>query len=554
MNGHFSARERTQILSEMAETELDLLIIGGGITGAGIAWDASSRGLKTGLLEMGDFASGTSSRSTKLIHGGLRYLKQGEVKLVMEVGRERALLYDKAPHIVTPAPMMLPIYKGGTYGMFTSSLGIYIYDMLAGVKRSERRKMFNKEQTLRLEPLFKEQNLKGSAYYYEYRTDDARLTIEIMKTAVARGAKVVNYTKAVDFIYNDAGKVVGVQAEDQITGEVVEVYAKKIVNAAGPWVDQVRNQDGSLQGKRLLLTKGVHLVFDHEKLPVQKAAYFDVPDGRMIFVIPRGKKTYVGTTDTVYKGNIRKPRITVEDRDYLLEAVNNIYEGIHLKPEDIESGWAGLRPLVYEEGKGPSEISRKDEMFISKSGLITIAGGKLTGFRMMALKVVDLVTEQLEEEQGMHFAPCTTDQQVISGGEKGGHSDFKRYREAIIKMVLKAGISPEDAEYLFDLYGSNALHILRNYNESEIEDAELRLLDAELAYGIDYEMTTKAIDFIERRTAMINFDIAKAKARFPHVLELMQQYLNWTDEQYRENEAELKEAFQAATEYIEREE
>lgn len=554
MEGQFSARDRERILSEMAESQLDVLIIGGGITGAGIAWDAASRGLKTGLLEMNDFASGTSSRSTKLIHGGLRYLKQGEVKLVMEVGRERALLHSKAPHIVIPAPMMLPIYKGGTYGMFTSSIGIYIYDMLAGVKRSERRKMFNKDETLRLEPLFKEEGLKGAAYYYEYRTDDARLTVEIMKTAAARGAKIVNYAKAEEFIYNEKGKVVGVKAKDRVTGNTVEIYAKKIVNAAGPWVDQVRNKDGSLQGKRLLLTKGVHLVFDYAKLPVKQAAYFDVPDGRMVFVIPRGNKTYVGTTDTVYKGDIGKPRITVQDRDYLLAAVNNIYDGIQLKPEDIESGWSGLRPLIYEEGKGPSEISRKDEIFISDSGLITIAGGKLTGFRVMALKVVDLVTEQLKEEQGLVFDPCTTDQQPISGGDLEHHSDVQSYREEIAKMALKAGISREDAEYLFDLYGSNTLHIIRNYNESEEEDSELRLLYAELRYAIDYEMAARAVDFLERRTALINFDIRRAMARSKPVLEFMKQQFGWTDQQYRENEAELEEAVRAATEYIKREE
>lgn len=554
MIARFSAKQRERVLSEMTAKVMDILVIGGGITGAGIAWDASSRGMNTGLLEMRDFASGTSSRSTKLIHGGLRYLKQREFKLVKEVGRERALLYDKAPHIVIPAPMILPIYKGGTYGMFTSSIGIYLYDVLAGVKTSERRKMYNKEETLALEPMFKKDDLKGSAYYYEYRTDDARLTIDILKTAAAHGAKLVNYTKVVDFIYDRLGKIVGVKAKDQITGNSFEIYAKKIVNATGPWVDEVRKKDGSLQGKHLLLTKGVHLVFDYEKLPVKTAAYFDVPDGRMIFVIPRGNKTYVGTTDTVYEGDISKPRISVKDRDYLLAAVNNMYEGIELKAKDIESGWAGLRPLVYEAGKGPSEISRKDELFISDSGLITIAGGKLTGFRMMAKKVVDLVADQLQEEN-LQFDKCTTDQQVISGGDKGEHGDFDRHRTDLIKMAMKAGMSREDAEYLFQLYGSNMLPIIRNFNQSDLgDDTELRLLHAELLYSMDNEMTTKAIDFLSRRTALINFDIRKAKRRKKPVLDIMKQYLNWTDEQYRVNEMELDEAFLEATEYIESEE
>ncbi|MDF2663682.1 MAG: dependent oxidoreductase, partial [Paenibacillus sp.] len=265
MDATFSARRREEMLQSMSEQRLDLLIIGGGITGAGIAWDASLRGLNTGLVEMRDFSWGTSSRSTKLVHGGLRYLKQGEVKLVMEVGRERALLHRKAPHIVIPAPMMLPIYKGGTYGYWMSAIGLYVYDLLAGVKRGERRVMYNRSKTIELEPMFKREGLKGAGYYYEYRTDDSRLTVEIAKTAHGHGARLVNYAKAVGFLY-EQDRVVGVNVENGLTGQIYPVYAKKIVNAAGPWVDRVRSQDHEVKGKRLLLTKGVHLVVDHARL------------------------------------------------------------------------------------------------------------------------------------------------------------------------------------------------------------------------------------------------------------------------------------------------
>lgn len=559
MKEMFSARQRSQILQDMADKQLDVLIIGGGITGAGIAWDASLRGLRTGLIEMKDFSWGTSSRSTKLVHGGLRYLKQGEVKLVMEVGRERALLYKKAPHIVIPAPMMLPIYKGGTFGYWMSSIGLYVYDLLAGVKRSERRIMYRRSKTKELEPLFKSEGLKGSGYYYEYRTDDSRLTVEIAKTACGHGAKLVNYAKAVGFIY-EGSKAVGVKVEDVLTGQIYEIRAKKIVNAAGPWVDRVRSQDQEVRGKRLLLTKGVHLVVDHSKLPVTQSAYFDVPDGRMIFVIPREGKTYLGTTDTVYEGEIENPRTTRKDRDYLIDAVNNMFPSVKLKASDIESSWSGLRPLIREEGKGPSEISRKDEIFRSDSGLITIAGGKLTGFRKMAEKVVDLVEKELGQEEGRQAKGCSTDRDNISGGDQGGFSAYGEYRHSWIERGTHIGIPKKTTEYLLNRYGSNIAVIFDWYTAQSKETAaaaetiqpaanatkdssskgrgmDSRLLEAEIRYAIDYEMAVSVSDFLIRRTGLVYFDRPRAESLVDSITNIMGRLQGWSaDESARQRE------------------
>lgn len=573
MEHPFSASGRQRVLRRMSEERLDVLVIGGGITGAGIAWDASLRGLNTGLVEMRDFSWGTSSRSTKLVHGGLRYLKQGEVKLVMEVGRERALLHRKAPHIVIPAPMMLPIYKGGTYGYWMSSIGLYVYDLLAGVKRGERRIMYGRDKTLELEPLFKTEGLKGSGYYYEYRTDDSRLTIEIAKTAHGHGAKLVNYAKAVGFLY-EQGKVAGVRVEDVLTGDVYPIYAKKIVNAAGPWVDRVRSGDHEVRGKRLLLTKGVHLVVDHAKLPVRQSAYLDVPDGRMIFVIPREGKTYIGTTDTFYDGKIEQPRTTRKDRDYLLDAVNHAFPDVRLTPADVESSWSGLRPLIREEGKGPSEISRKDEIFRSESGLITIAGGKLTGFRKMAEKVVDLIERELGKEEGRTSVGCKTDASDISGGDSGGLADYEKFREQWIERGKKAGIAAEDSEYLLARYGSNISVIFETYgrlNEETAASAETkagsagvpiqgqgsdsaaesrpfdsRLLEAELLYATGHEMTVTAADFLVRRTGLVTFDRKRADMLVEPVVRIMSRLLGWSreeaDRQRREAQGHIEQA------------
>ena len=384
---------RVEKIERLSNTTFDLLIIGGGITGAGIALDASSRGLTVALVEQADFASGTSSRSTKLIHGGLRYLKQGDISLVREVGRERAILYKNAPHIVMPERMLMPFTSNGSFGKIMSGFGLSIYDWLAGVPKKERRKMLNTNEAIATEPLLDENELLGAALYYEYRTDDARLTIDILKTAQNYGATLLNYLKADMFLYNGE-KIIGIEVEDTIASTTFNIKAKYVVNAAGPWVDNLRKKENNYTETRLHLTKGVHLVVPFEKFPVKQSIYFDVPGGRMLFAVPRGNTTYFGTTDTDYKGDISNPKISFKDVNYLLTAVNSTFPKLKLKNSDLISSWVGLRPLIKNIDKKSSELSRKDEIFISSSGLISIAGGKLTGYRKMAERVVNLISKK----------------------------------------------------------------------------------------------------------------------------------------------------------------
>jgi glycerol-3-phosphate dehydrogenase len=285
----FSQKNRNHMKQNLKNNQFEVLIIGGGITGAGIALDAVTRGMKTALVEMQDFGAGTSSRSTKLVHGGLRYLKQFEVKVVAEVGREREIVYENGPHVTTPEWMLLPLHTGGNFGKFSTSIGLRVYDFLAGVKKTERRKMLNIDDTLKKEPLIKRAGLKGSGYYVEYRTDDARLTIEVVKAAFEKDAILMNYTKVEKLLYKD-GKIIGATVHDQLSGETYDIFAEKIINATGPWVDEIREKDRSRKGKTLQLTKGVHLVIDQKRFPLKQAIYFDTPDGRMIFAIPRGKR------------------------------------------------------------------------------------------------------------------------------------------------------------------------------------------------------------------------------------------------------------------------
>lgn len=543
----FSSFQREKIYGELTEERLDILVIGGGITGAGIALDAKTRGMKVGLVEMQDFAAGTSSRSTKLVHGGLRYLQQLDFKIVAEVGKEREIVYENGPHVTTPEWMMLPFYKGGTFGSFTTNIGLRIYDFLAGVKRSERRKMFNVNEALDKEPLLNKENLKGAGYYVEYKTDDARLTLEVLKKAVEYGAKAINYAKVVDLIYNKENKLIGVIVEDQINGQKYKIFAKKIINATGPWVDELREIDGSKQGKRLHLTKGVHLVFSKQDFPLQQAIYFDSEDGRMIFAIPRDNKTYVGTTDTTYEGDIAHPTLTVEDQDYLLGAINSMFPTLKLTFAHVESSWAGLRPLIAEEGKKPGEISRKDEVFISKSGLLSMAGGKLTGYRKMAKDIVDEVVKELKEEEGILYTSSETRYLPISGGEVGGSEGFKVFTKQKVKCGVEIGLTKEEALNLIRQYGTNVETIFRLFKErtnEALENAIEPITFAELVYALDYEMAFTPADFFIRRTGSLFFDKARVEQQRVGVTNYMAKSLQWSKDQTVKYEQELTKMIQ----------
>lgn len=493
----FSAKNRSEIVETLQKETFDLLVIGGGITGVGIALDAAGRGLKIALIEKQDFAAGTSSRSTKLIHGGLRYLKQLEFALVREVGHERKTVYHNAPHLVIPEKMLLPITDGGSFGKASASVGIYTYDWLAGVKRSERRSVLDRKETLSREPLLKHEGLEAGVLYWEYRSDDARLVIEVAKTAAEDGAALLNYCEFNEFIYTEK-HIAGAKVTDLRSGNSFEIKAKRTINAAGPWVDNVRSKDEEVRGKRLHLTKGVHLVFDRARFPLRQAVYFDVPDGRMIFAIPRDNATYVGTTDTNYSDQIERPHVTQEDVDYVLNATNNAFDIEPLTEADIQSTWAGLRPLIHEDGKSPSELSRKDEIFISAHGLISIAGGKLTGYRKMAERTVDLAFRQLEVAESRHFALSRSSSRKLSGGL---YHSFK----AFVADIGETELTELELNGLFHKYGSNAKHIIA-HTDLKSSDRTLAILLAELRYCAENEMVNELSDFLIRRTGRLYFE------------------------------------------------
>lgn len=544
----FSKQTRQDNIEKMQKAPLDLLVIGGGITGAGITLDAQDRGLQVGVLEMRDFASGTSSRSTKLVHGGLRYLKQFEIKVVQEVGQERAIVYENAPHVTTPLWMVLPFYKGGTFGSFTTAIGLEMYDHLAKVKKNERRYMLKPERAVEKEPYLKKNGLKGAGVYVEYRTDDARLTIEVLKKAAEKGAYIANYVKVERFIYDVDGRVKGVYFHDELTGETGQIYAKKIINASGPWVDDLRELDDSKKGKTMHLTKGVHLVIDESKFPISNAIYFDTPfdDKRMMFAIPREGKTYIGTTDTNYKGDPKEPGVTLADVEYILAAANQMFDITPIQVADVESSWSGVRPLIHEEGKDPSEISRKDEIFHSESGLFTIAGGKLTGYRKMSEKVVDQVMLELSIEEGRDYRKSATKNLILSGGDVGGGDLFDQFVAEEVEVGTHLGLDSLTAEALVHRYGSNVDEVysyLKASQGSALEPVDYLMLH----YGLEHEMVIKPIDYLLRRSSQLLFDSEHAKAVKELIVDEMAEYYDWDEAVRAEYLDEVEQQLTAST-------
>ena len=544
-----NALTRKHQLDHMSKFEYDLLIIGGGITGAGIALDASMRGLNVALVEMQDFSEGTSSRSTKLIHGGLRYLKQMQVNVVRETGRERAIVYENGPHVTTPEWMLLPFHRGGTFGEFTTSLGLKVYDSLAQVDKNERRNMLTKQEVIERVPNIKSDGLRGGGHYVEYKTDDARLTVEVMKKAASYGADAVNYVKADGFLY-DNGTVTGIKAKDVLRNDTYEIKSKAVVNATGPWVDEVRANDqaGRQTKKHLVHTKGVHIVFKQEDFPLTQAVYFDTKDdGRMIFAIPRAGKTYVGTTDTFYGENKARPKAETEDKVYLVDAINFMFPTLNIDISMIESSWAGIRPLIQSGSKNASDISRKDEIWHSTSGLITIAGGKLTGYRHMAEEIVDEVAEYLKKHHKMNVKKVSTKNEPVSGGDVGGSVGYQNYVDNISRKAPSYGLTLDEGHMLAMKYGSNveAVYQYAGITNDNHEKYSLpKPLYAEVIYGILHEMVIKPADFFVRRSGKLYFEIEDVVKYRSGVEQLLQDTLSYEDQTRNQFSRELDEAIE----------
>lgn len=453
---------RREKLRRLRDEAFDLLIVGGGINGAGIAREAALRGMRTALVDKGDFASGTSSRSSKLIHGGFRYLETGDFALVLEASRERDLLRKKlAPHLVHPLRFFFPAYRGGPVGRLKLRAGLTLYDLLAAFRNIERHRMLSAAAARDLEPALLTEGLRGAALYHDCWTDDSRLVLDTVIGAEQAGAVCLNYV-AVEAFEKVDGRLRGARLRDlEGEGGGVSVASRAIVNAGGPWLDRLRALDDPAAEPVLRPTKGVHLVVERDRLGNRNAIVLTaVRDARILFVIPWEDHTLVGTTDTDYAGSPDEVAADSSDVDYLLETANHYFPRADLRERDVLATFAGLRPLIGSEpGEAPSEVSREESLFESASGLISLGGGKLTTYRRVAVKVVDRVARALRARFGAAFAEHSgTDLLPLPGAEPAGPESggtlaarlYARYGTRAREVVDSAGRRPELAEPLVD--------------------------------------------------------------------------------------------------------
>lgn len=486
----------------MGRESFDLLVIGGGITGAGVALDAASRGLSVALVEKRDFASGTSSRSTKLIHGGLRYLGQLHFGLVREALRERALLFKLAPHLCEPAPFLVPIYRRGRTSPLGSSrlklgLGLWLYDLLAGGQNLQRHSWVDARHVLEMAPLLSPIGLRGGFIYYDCITNDSRLVIEVIKAAANQGAVVANYASVLDLLQT-AGRINGAIVRDALTDRRLTVRASRMINASGVWSDDVRSLGGDA-GKRLRPSKGIHVVVPAERLGNRAAVLIPSIDGeRFLFAVPWCGRMVIGTTDADYTGDLDEPAAESSEIDEVIDSVARSFPGSSLSVKDVISAFAGLRPLARGKGASTSDVSRKEEIIESESGLISIVGGKLTTYRRMAERVVDLAVRRLREESSN---PRPANRSITKAIRLPGAGALPSDPEAV---ALDYGVSLESVLHLMRTYGAQYRQVLEITRESvrfkrPITD-ELPNIEAEVAYSVRFEMAVTVDDVLSRRT------------------------------------------------------
>jgi glycerol-3-phosphate dehydrogenase len=533
----FGSTARARNLALLNGERFDVLVIGGGVTGAGVALDAVARGYKVALVEKTDFASGTSSKSTKLVHGGLRYLSTFDFPLMREALTERGILLRLAPYLVQPLPFVLPIYEGhrrpaglpfttprGTGLGFVMNVGLWFYDLLAGRLSVQRHRHLSRECVQQLAPALVTKGLKEGFVYYDAQTNDARLTMALIRTAAQYGATIVNYAEVTSFVI-EQGRAVGAHVHDRLTDQHVTVYARHIVNAAGVFSEDVEALTGTTPHVQVEPSKGVHLVLSREDLQLGESAIVlpETDDGRILFIVPWETRAIYGTTDTG-TGDLNHPVANRDDIVYLLDHLNR-YLSVSLSEEDIISTYAGYRPLLKPRANSPqssAKLSRTHAVLESPSGVVTIVGGKLTTYRRMAQETVDV----LNKRDGSPPVHPTTDMPLHgSAGWPAVTRDLDTQGKAL-------GLSEQTIAHLGKSYGAEGLALLRlvecDPSLAELLICDLPYIKAEVIYACRNEMAMTPCDVLERRTAITLLDRQRGMGVVDTVAALMARELGWS--------------------------
>lgn len=527
--------KRPELLSRLETEHYDLVVVGGGITGCGVARDAARRGLKVALVEARDVAYGTSSRSSKLIHGGLRYLEQFEFGLVWEAVNERRNLEKLAPHLVSAQSFFFPVYQHSPVKFFTLKLGLWVYEALVLFRVPRLHKSFGRNRAAKQEPLLKSDALRGAALYWDCTTNDARLTLETAIDAQQQGADLATYCKVSEFVRDESGRITGVKVDDELSDRQLAISADCVVNATGPWSDRTRALMGH-QGQILRPTKGIHVVVDVKRLPLQHAVVLHHPDdGRILFCVPWGDRTYIGTTDTDYKGRASQVAASGEDVDYLLRSCAFFFPESKLVREDIIATWAGLRPLISEGEGDASSVSREHQVIVEPEGLVTIAGGKLTTYRRMSAEVVDHCVSFLKAHGFSGTLTASGTEKAVFPGAidwPGGATE-----DAVAQAAVEASggrLERDCAELLVAEYGASALEMARLVAESPELSERLVPDRAETLVMVDWAVQTefamRLSDIMVRRTQLFFKDQDQGLGAVDRIAERMGVLLSWAPE------------------------
>lgn len=521
----FNLLSKNPNTKQLAPVYFDLLIIGGGIIGAGIARDAVLRGLKVALFEQNDFASGTSSRTSKLIHGGIRYLEQGNLPLVFEASRERFFLQRLAPHLIRPIPFVFPIYKGETMGRGMMKMGMLIYDLLALFRNTHPHRMLTREETLHNIPNLQPQGLLGAAVYYDCLMNDARLCLENLLDAKASGAVVRNYTQVTGIIKSEKGTIQGVKVKDRFNGEEERVYGKVVVNASGPWVDHICGMDSLHEPRKLRRTRGSHLLLP-SLTQNQAVVVRSKKDHRIFFIIPWEEMSLVGTTDIDYEEDPEKVQCPQEDLEYLLKETSRFFPANVFHKDQVISTFSGVRPLAKTSNGKPSSVSRETKIFESPTGLISITGGKFTTYRKVSENVVNRVLKKLPEVKAKG---CQTLSQPLWGGDINNLQIF--IKERMNDPNRPHYLNDRQVTHLINTYGSRYTEIIQlvaeNKELGESLHPSLPHIQAEIIFAIKREFARTLSDIFRRRTTLAFGPLRRDESLIETTLNIMEKELNW---------------------------
>ncbi len=515
----------------------DIVVIGGGITGTGIARDAALRGLKVALFEKGDYASGTSSKSSKLIHGGLRYLEHGEIRLVFESVSERRVQARVAPHLVRPLPFLIPIYKGAKPGLEMMNFGLWIYDSLALFRAPKLHKTFRGTRAaLELEPALRAEGLRGALEYYDCNTDDARLVLENALDARALGADCHTYSEVTGFERRSDGRITAVAVRDRLTDESRTVTSRVVILAAGAWTDEmIARFELPIERPLLRRTKGVHVVVPHERLPLARAiTLISSIDHRVMFAIPWRERTVLGTTDTDFEGTADAVTADAADVAYLCDSANGVFPDAKLEPKDVISTWAGLRPLIAAPPNvDESDVSREHEVFTRSDGLVIIAGGKLTTYRRMARQAVNETLKLLDQlGESVEVARVTTKERPLPGADGLTKTDLEGVAAIGQQLMADYKLDVDTATHLCGVYGTRAhllaARIAEDPSLGERLDRELPYVWAEIEFAATHDLARTLEDVLARRVPLLLVSRDQGVGVCERVADVLGARLDWS--------------------------